>query len=269
MSIVRVGRGPQSQMNRRTLSTRRRICGSRFFARLSLSGLILMLSPMLLSPADSGTLIDAKAAASDLSSELESAGWRLLDVPGKAKAEFTKRSHDSIGVRADTAVAFLYRSVDDDMGPKRRLVWNWRIDETVPPTDLTRAPGDDRSLAVHLVFPVHEDRLSLWERMDLALTRLVAPPMAGKVLTYVWGGTHPEGSVLSNPYLDKRGKIIVLRSGDGPVGQWFMEEIDFVADFRMAFGYRPPAPVFLAISADSDDTGSRIFGAVADLTFKG
>ncbi len=77
-----------------------------------------------------------------------------------------------------------------------------------------------------------------------------------------------EGSVLTNPYLKLQGKIIVLRSGDGPVGQWFMEEIDFVVDFRKVFGYRPPAPAFVAISADSDDTGSRIFGTVAELAFE-
>lgn len=254
-------------MNRRFFSIPR--AGFGLLTRLSFSGLILMLGLMLPSLADSASLVDSKLAASMLPAELRTEGWRLLKVPGKAKAEFTKRSRDGIGIRADKAVAFLYRSVDDDMGPKRRLVWNWRIDQAVPPTDLSRAPGDDRSLAVHLVFPVDEDRLSFWERMNLALTRLVAPPMAGKVLTYVWGGTHPEGSVLTNPYLSMQGKIIVLRSGDGPVGQWLMEEIDFVSDFRKVFGYGPPAPAFVAISADSDDTGSRMFGAVADLAFKG
>lgn len=228
-----------------------------------------MLGPLLPSPADSATLADSGAAASMLPAELQTEGWRLLKVPGKAKAEFMKRSRDSIGIRADKAVAFLYRSVDDFAGRKRRLVWNWRIDQAVPPTDLSRAPGDDRSLAVHLVFPADEDRLSFWERMEIALTRLVAPPMAGKVLTYVWGGTHPAGSVLTNPYLNVQGKIIVLRSGEAPVGQWLMEEIDFAADFRKVFGTRPAAPAFVAISADSDDTGSRISGAVAGLAFEG
>lgn len=52
--------------------------------------------------------------------------------------------------------------------------------------------------------------------------------LAGRVLTYVWGGRHPEDTVLTNPYLDDmRGKIIVLRSGDGAVGRWFREEIEF------------------------------------------
>ena len=154
--------------------------------------------------------------------------------------------------------------------PKRRLLFKWRVDRAVPPTDLSRASGDDRSLAVHLVFPLDQAKLSFWDRMEHELTRLIAPPMAGRVLTYVWGGSHPEGTVVANPYMsDMRGKIIVLRSRDDAVGRWFREDIDFVADFEKVFGYRPPAPAFLAISADSDDTGSRTVGAVAEIAFEG
>ncbi len=255
-------------MSLRKLSVRRGRIGFGNFVRLKFSSAIFLLGAMLPALAAGASPGHARSAAFQLSTELQSAGWRLLKVPGREKAEFTQRSPDSIYIKADKAVAFLYRSVDDDMGPKRRLVWNWWVEQAVPPTDLSRAPGDDRSLAVHLVFPVDEERLSLWERIEIALTRLVSPPMAGIVLTYVRGGTNPQGTVLTNPCLNRQGKIIVLRSGDGPVGRWHMEEIDFVADFRDAFGYRPPAPTFVAISADSDDTGSRAFGAVADLAFK-
>jgi hypothetical protein len=214
-------------------------------------------------------LAGAKEAGSGVSSELLAAGWRLLKVPGEAHAEFRLQGPESIGIKADKAVAFLYRPVDQGMDPKRRLAWRWRVDETVRPTDLSRAPGDDRSLAVHLVFPADEDRLSFWERIEIAIARFVAPPLAGKVLTYVWGGTHIEGSVLSNPHLGGHGKIIVLRRGDGPVDRWFTEQVDFVTDFRKVFGYAPPAPTFVAISADSDDTGGRIFGTITGLGFEG
>ncbi len=88
------------------------------------------------------------------------------------------------------------------------------------------------------------------------------------MLTYVWGGNHPAGTVMVNPYFETKGRIIVLRSGNEPAGQWLMEEIDFEADFEKAFGYAPPAPIYVAISSDSDDTNSRTMGAVADLMFK-
>ena len=256
-------------MKRRHTSRRGKRASTGLLARLSLSGLILAAAPLLPAPADGTTLAGSERRAPPSLSQLEREGWRLLRVPGKAQAVFAKRGADSIGVVADKAVAFLYRSLARGMDPKRRLVWTWRVDQAVAPTDLSRAPGDDRSLAVHLVFPVDPDRLSFWRRMDLALTRIVAPPMAGMVLTYVWGGTHPEGTVLMNPYLHEQGRIIVLRGGDPPVGQWFREEVDFVADFTKAFGYGPPTPSFIAISTDSDDTGGRISGAVAGLAFEG
>ncbi len=256
-------------MSRTAFSRRSGSVGPNSLVVLGISVLVLLLSAWLPLGAASATRASADSAASRLSSELQAAGWRLLTVPGKAHAEFTERGRDSIAVSAENAVAFLYRPVGDGMAPKRRLLWSWRVDRAAPPTDLSRAPGDDRSLAVHLVFPVDEDRLPFWERMEIALTRFVAPPLAGKVLTYVWGGTHPTGTLLTNPYLKGQGHIIVLRSGDEPVGQWLMEEIDFVADFQKAFGYRPPAPAIIAISADSDDTGGRIIGTVTGLAFEG
>ena len=232
-----------------------------------IAGLILALAPLLPQRAESATLVGVKPNAVMLPAALASEGWRLLQVPGKAKAQFSQPSRDKIAIEADRAVAFLYRPLGASLEAKRKLAWRWRIDEAAPATDLSQAPGDDRSLAVHLIFPVGEDELGFWERMDLALTRLVAPPMAGKVLTYVWGGSHPAGSLLANPYLEARGKIIILRGGEAPLGQWVAEEIDFVANYRRAFGSEPPAPAFVAISADSDDTGSRISGALAGLAF--
>ncbi len=238
-------------------------------ARLGASSLVLAFGVILATLAATASLASAKEAGSELSSDLQAAGWQLLEVPGKDTAQFIQQGPEHIGVQADKAVGFLYRPLDENVGHKRRLVWRWRVDEAVPPTDLSRAPGDDRSLAVHLVFPIDEDRLSFWESLELGFTRLVAPPMAGMVLTYVWGGTHSEGTVLANPYLSRQGRIIVLRRGDMPMGRWQSEEIDFVADFRKAFGYGPPAPIYVAISADSDDTGGRVLGRIDGLAFDG
>ena len=165
-------------------------------------------------------------------------------------------------------MAFLDRPLDESMELNRRLVWRWRVDAAVPPTDLSRAPGDDRSLAVHVVFPLDQDRLSFWERVESAVTGMVAPPLAGLVLTYVWGGTQAEGSVVPNPFFDAKGRIIVLRNGAAALGRWTAEDIDFVADFRAAFGYEPPAPSYIAISSDSDDTGSLSRGVIAELEFR-
>jgi hypothetical protein len=217
--------------------------------------------------ANDGALVRRGDETTRLSAELSREGWKLLSVPGKAEARFAQGGPNSIRVSAENAVAFLYRPVSNDMGPKRRLSWRWRVEQATPRTDLSQAGEDDRPLAVHVVFPVDSNRLSILEQINLAFTRLVAEPLAGKVLTYVWGGTQGRGARLPNPHLEAHGVIIVLRSGDTPTGRWIMEEIDFVADFRAAFGYNPPPPAYLAISSDSDDTAGQSLGVIADLVF--
>jgi len=117
------------------------------------------------------------------------------------------------------------------------------------------------------VIPVDRKKLSFRERIRQGLTRVFAPPLAGQVLTYAWGGTLARRTILSNPHLDRHGKTIVLRSGAAPTGQWLTEAVDFGSDFRSAFGYSPPTPVFLAIAANSDDTGGRTDSATVDLLF--
>ena len=234
---------------------------------LSLAGLLLLAAPAAPAGANDGESAGRPESEAAVPAELSRDGWKLLSVPGKAAAEFAMEDSGSIRIIAENAVAFLYRPLEGGMGEKRRLAWRWRVDEAVARTDLSKVGEDDRSLAIHLVFPIESETLSFWERVDLALTRMVAPPMAGKVLTYVWGGTQARGASLPNPHFEENGAIIVLRSGDEPTGRWVMEEIDFVADFREAFGYTPPPPIFMAISSDSDDTAGSCLGAVADLVF--
>ncbi len=104
---------------------------------------------------------DSVTDKSSLPPALEDMGWRLLEVPGKATAEFSYGAPGTIDIEADNAVAFLYRPVDEGIGPMGRLAWTWRVDKAVPATDLSTASGDDRSLAVHIVFPMDDDEQTL------------------------------------------------------------------------------------------------------------
>ena len=241
---------------------------SRASVRLGALITCLLIAVLAAPPSYGAASYETSVRPKTLPPALRSKGWRLLEVPGQATAEFSQEGPNRIEVRAENAVSFLYRSLDARSAAKHRLGWRWRLEQAVPPTDLSQSPGDDRSLAVHVIFPMDESELSFWQKMEMAMTRMVAPPLSGKVLTYVWGGTQSAGSMLANPFIESRGKIIVLRSGSAPVGRWFIEDVDYRKDFRAAFGYEPPAPTHIAISADSDDTGSRSLGVVADLLFK-
>ena len=204
-----------------------------------------------------------------VTSDLEAAGWMLLTLPGKAVTRFSGRGDGAIEVVADDSVAFLYKPVPAADGGKRRLRWRWRVEESAPPSDLSEKGADDRPLALHLCFPDETEPASFWQGLGRALARTFHRPLSGKVITYVWGGTQPRGTKLANPHFESKGVIIVLRPGDEATGRWFTEEIDYAADFEMAFGYRPPPLAYLAISADSDDRTGRMSSVIADIRLRG
>ncbi len=208
------------------------------------------------------------AAMANASAASTPEGWTTLTLPGKAATRFTRAEDGSIAIKADNSAAFLFRTVPEDDAMRRFLTWRWRVDAAMAPTDLALKGADDRPLALHVFFPADPDRQSVWQKLAQGLRAKVAgAPFSGKVLTYVWGGTQPNGARLANPYLKSDGMVVVLRSGRTAQGTWLTEKIDFAADFENAFGYRPPKPAYIALSADADDTAGRSMGAVADIRF--
>ncbi|MBI3512812.1 MAG: DUF3047 domain-containing protein [Proteobacteria bacterium] len=185
-------------------------------------------------------------------------GWQLHGVAGRMTARFAAQPDGTIAVAAERAVAFLVRPLPD---PERAhslqpLHWRWRVDAAPPPTDLARADGDDRPLAVHVIFPAPRGE-GWFGRLRRSLVAAVAGDLfAGRVLSYVWGGTAPAGTLVPNPYLPDDAVLIVRRGADAPLGVWMDETVDVAADYRTAFG-RPPSdpPTAIAISSDTDDRG--------------
>lgn len=199
--------------------------------------------------------------------DLAEAGWKVLTFAGKPATRFAGRADGTIQVTATKSVAILYRRVPDRDRPKKQLTWRWRVDKTIPATDLSRKGHDDRPLAVHVWFPKDPNRTGMLESLGTALAGLFGVPLPGKVLTYVWGGKGRRGDTIINPYIPLDGTMVILRSGDAPTGQWFTEQIDFVSDFEHAFNYRAPAPAYVAVSADADDTMGQSLALVTDILF--
>lgn len=184
--------------------------------------------------------------------------WKLLVLPDKEPAEFKVSKDGALQVEAMNAVGFLYAQIDS--ASAKRLTWRWRVDKDIPPTDLSQSGRDDRPLAVHVWFPPKPEDISFRDRLG----SLFGYPMIGRVLTYVWGGTAQRGAEMPNPHFEES-KLIVLRSGATPTGQWFAEEIDIAADYQMAFGTKPPGTAYIAISADTDDVGGTSVARLDDL----
>lgn len=164
----------------------------------------------------------------------------------------------ALDVGSDDNVSLVWDALPESVWNAGTASWRWQVDAGVPPTDLTRKGGDDRNLAVYFVFLPASDTASVRE----AGIRSLLDNEEARVLTYVWGGDHARGEMLRSPYLGSRGRTVVLRgAGTGSAS----ESVDLAADYARAFGGTPPSVVGVAVSADSDDTDSRIRARVSDL----
>lgn len=197
--------------------------------------------------------------------DLQRLGWRALAFSGAPPARFTGLADGTLMVETDAGVSLLYRALAaGDGGPC--LAWSWRVDRsTVPATDLARKGGDDRPLMILVGFPDTAAGASLSARIGRLLHGGALPE--GRVLAYVWGGREAGGRPFALPHMPVPSHARILRPADAPTRTWFAERIDLDADHRAAFGAPAPAPRYVAVAADSDDTATRSLARVAGLAF--
>lgn len=132
----------------------------------------------------------------------------------------------------------------------------------MPPSDLRRKGGDDRNIALYFVFMDAESARRAGPQPRL---RALLGNRNARMLVYTWGGDHSRGEVLDSPHLGARGKLVILRgAGTGS----HSESIDLAADYARIFGGAPDALVGIAVSGDSDDTGSAIRARISDLVLR-
>ncbi|MCR9149130.1 MAG: DUF3047 domain-containing protein [Rhodobacteraceae bacterium] len=165
---------------------------------------------------------------------------------------------DTLSVRSDDTVSLLWTRLPESMWAKRAATWDWAVDRSVPATDLTRKGGDDRNLSIYFLFlPEAAAR----DGRNRGVRALLDNPDV-RVLMYVWGGAHSRGEILPTPYLGARGRTVVQRgAGTGSVA----ERVDLARDFERAFGGRPENLVGIAVSSDSDDTGTEVVARISRL----
>ncbi len=165
-----------------------------------------------------------------------------------------------LDVISDGTVSLLWRP----LGPSQRLArtarWAWRVQEGVPATDLTVKGGDDRNLAVYFVF-VDPERADAFSGRNV---RRILREESARALIYVWGGAHAQGANLPSPYSPRLRTVVLRGAGAGS----HRETVDLAADYLAAFGGEPGALIGLAVSADSDDTDSKIVASVSDLAVR-
>jgi hypothetical protein len=177
---------------------------------------------------------------------------------------FSSNSFDprgaSLEIESNGTVSLLWKRLLPRFWQTSKASWRWQVRQGVPATDLTRKGGDDRNLALYFIFlPKHAA-----EAAGNAGISALLDAAGARVLMYVWGD-HPVGAILSTPYRGERGRTVVRRG----IGTGIADEaIDLANDYRAAFGEPPESLVGLAVSADSDDTGTRIVASIGNLILR-
>lgn len=157
-----------------------------------------------------------------------------------------------LGIVSEGSVSLAWTRVARGQWGVRHASWNWRVDQSVPATNLAQKGGDDRNVSVYFVF-LPADAAAASEGANI---RSLLGNDDVRIIQYAWGGNHVRGQLIPSPYGPVgQGVTIALRqAGTGAQS----ESVDLAADYAAAFGGAPGALVGLAVSADSDDTDSII-----------
>ncbi|QCO54475.1 DUF3047 domain-containing protein [Pseudorhodobacter turbinis] len=165
-----------------------------------------------------------------------------------------------LSIASNGSVSLAYTRVAEPQWGAKSAKWSWAVSQSVPATDLAKKGGDDRNASLYFVFLPEAEAKALGAKADV---RKLLTSSSARVLVYSWGDDRGRGTVLSSPYLGSRGKTILLRAaGTGN----HAEQVNLTADYKRAFGGRAGALVGLAVSADSDDTKSRIRASITGLS---
>lgn len=206
-------------------------------------------------------LVASKSALAELTipiaPDLTKIGWEVLEFDNIPVSDFIGTKDGVLEVRANKSSSVLYRKLADDPVQVSQLSWSWEVIDGLPATDLTKTDGDDRVLALHVVFAD--------DSFTAKLAGMMSPFARGRVLTYVWGDDQMRE--FAHPHLPDKAWMMIKRTSDTQSGKWLDETVDLNADFKRAFGDDAPPVAYIGISGDADDLGATCFGRVRSIVF--
>ena len=81
-------------------------------------------------------------------------GWREQKFSLFSSNDFLLGGH-TLGVRSNKTVSVLWTRLPLSMWGGRRAKWDWAVELSVPPTDLTKKGGDDRNLSIYFLQAIY------------------------------------------------------------------------------------------------------------------
>ena len=165
----------------------------------------------------------------------------------------------TLKVIADGSSSIFYRMLEPALHGARRATWTWQVDQSVPPSDLSKIGADDRNLGM---FFVSLDAAGAKRVRPGTSIRSLMTNRSARILMYTWGGNTALGTVVPSPHAPERLRNLITR--EAMTGR-FTENVDLSADFLKVFGQQLDQLVAVAVSSNSENTPARVEASVSDL----
>lgn len=196
--------------------------------------------------------------------------WREVRLkPDLTPNEFQYREWDGVQaleVKSASSMSLMARPLGIDLEATPVLCWRWRVASSIAEADMRERQGDDYAARVYVSFSLPESAMSFGLKAKLTLARAFwGPDLPDAAVNYVWDNRNPPGTEQANAYTD-RAMMVVLRSGDADAGGWVWERRNVKADVSRLFAPGARA-VQLAVTADTDNTGTSAHAGFADFHF--
>ncbi len=199
------------------------------------------------------------------------AGWRSVRIDKKTPVTIfrskTIAGVPAIEAYAKNSMALYTKSLSINLSKTPILCWRWRVSNVVTSANIAKKSGDDQAARIYLGVDLPNSIIGLATRAKLALARSRSSnEIPDGAISYVWDNQFPVGTARNNVFT-KQAKIIVAQSGGSRKNQWVNERRNLARDIQTQFKTAKGKVTSIAISSDTDNTGSTVTAAFADLHF--
>ncbi|WP_421842263.1 DUF3047 domain-containing protein [Marinobacter algicola] len=187
-------------------------------------------------------------------------GWEPLKFPNIDRHSRYQLTDDNgeqvVMATTDNSASGLIARVSVEPGDSLILRWRWKVSNVYEQGNARTKQGDDYPARIYVAFEFEPDEAGFFERAKRKTVAVVfGEELPGNALNYIWANRLPVGEIVANPFTDTT-MMVAVNSGATNAGEWVTVERDIVADYRKAFGRKPPKLVGVAIMSDSDNTGA-------------
>lgn len=181
-------------------------------------------------------------------------GWRKYETPGGRPAyDFTvveDAGRRALELKSAADHSTIAKEVHVALEATPLVEWEWKVLSLPRGADLRERATSDATGHFFVIWPRFP---------GLLRSRLIG---------YVWDRTLPIGTIVKSTKTSTV-TFIVVRRGEDALGHWLPERRNVVDDHRRVFGEAPDAPQAVALSIDTNDTGSTAAARFGRIAFTG